>query len=371
MTSGTLTYHSGYNYGASLQAYALQTVIIRECGENEIINFEPFGFLHSREMLTKHPRRLKEVIKLVSRLGYAGDLGRRQRLFDDFGREQLRTTKVCRTRDEAIGAAKRYDCIVCGSDQIWNLGAPGDEFAANTLFFLDFPKAQRRVSYAASFGGWVKDAGSRSDEIRSWLQEFDAVSVREDSGKRFLDELGIPSRVDVDPTLLLDADDYRKIARDPGGLPERYVLLFSWAVGKSMIEVAKRASKYYGVPVINIVPPPRAMFSGVKRKLDVGPREFLHLVDNAEFIVTGSFHGTVFSSIFEKRFASVYDGASPDTRMASILDHLGLGGRLVASRQVDDEYFRNLDDSVFSDTAQRLEALRADSIEYIRQNVRA
>lgn len=370
--SGTLTYHTGYNYGASLQAYALQTVIARECGPNEIINYEPLEFLHSREMITRHPKRVKELVKIATRLRYARSLSRRQRLFDDFTAEQLKTTSVCRTRDEAVSAASGFDCLVCGSDQIWNLGAPGDEFAPSTLFFLDFPREpsyQRRVSYAASFGKWVSEADSRAEEFLPWLKGFDSISVREESGRNYLESKGIDCRVDIDPTLLLDAEDYRSIERKPDNIPERYILLFSWATTKDVVEAARRVSEIMGIPAINIVPPPRAMFSGIRRKLDVGPREFLWLVDNAEFVVTNSFHGTVFSSIFEKPYASIYRG-KPDTRMESVLRFLGLAGRLVESDQVDRGYLETLDPDDYRGVAGRLEMLRAGSIEYLRENVR-
>ena len=369
MSSGTLTYHTGYNYGASLQAYALQTIIKRECGPNQIINFETLDFVHSREMLTKHPKRLKEVVKILTRIPYASALRKRQQLFDAFTDEQLDTTELCRTREEAIEVAKRFDCLVCGSDQIWNLGAPGDEYAANTLFFLDFPKGQRRVSYAASFGGWVKHAAEREDEFLPWVREFDAVSVREISGYEYLQSKGVDCCVNVDPTLLLDADDYRAIERKPANVPKKYVLLFGWSTNRDVISVTKKAGKFFGVPAINIVPPPRAIGSGIKRVLDIGPREFLYLVDHAEFVVTNSFHGTVFSSIFGKQYASIH-GGTPDTRMKSVLDFLGLSDRLVTADGIDDSYFMGLSESDFDGMSSKLAELRKASIDYIRKNVR-
>lgn len=366
--TGTLTYHSGYNYGASLQAFALQTAILRECDvENEIVNFETLDFRESRKMFSSHPRRAKEVIKTVARLPYFNSLKKREALFDDFVANQLRTSPLCRTREEVLGLVDSYDCLICGSDQIWNLGAYGDEFAANSLFFLDFPKQQKRVSYAASFGDWVKEARTRADEMKRWLSAFDNISVREGSGQDFLHEIGIESRVDVDPTLLLDADDYRVISRKPeSNLPDRYILLFSWNVDRAMTDVAREAGRLYGIPVINIVPPPRAMFSRVRRKLDVGPREFLYLVDNAELVITGSFHGTVFSALFEKKFLSLYR-SRPDTRMKSMLMRLGLDNRL---RKIDDVRAIDFDSLLASDfegVAKCLKDLRSDSLRYLKE----
>ena len=369
MRTGTLTYHSGYNYGASLQAFALQTVLKDKLGiDNEIINFEPNDFFESRRMLTRHPKRLKEIIKTFTRLAHYKALKKRENLFDDFTNEHLAVTPLYRTRDEAIDATKKYDCLICGSDQIWNLGASGDEFAANKLYYLNFPKNEKRISYAASFGGWVKEAPKMSDEIKKWLSEFDSLSVREPAAKAFLEQLGLSSEVDVDPTLLLDADDYRKISKDPGGLPKRYVLLFSWNVDHDMVDIAKQASRELGAPVINIVPPPRVMFSGIDRRLDIGPREFLYLVDNAEFVVTGSFHGTVFSSLFEKDFISVYKNV-PDVRMKSTLERLGLSHRLRDIEEIEREDFKSGNKGDYDQMQRRLRDLRKESLEYLRREL--
>ena len=89
---GILTYHSGYNYGASLQAYALQTTIEKLGCDVEIINFEKDDFVASREMITRHPRRAKELIKIVTRIPFASSLSKRQNLFDHFTENTLRTT---------------------------------------------------------------------------------------------------------------------------------------------------------------------------------------------------------------------------------------------------------------------------------------
>ena len=146
---GILTYRTGYYYGASLQAYALQNVVRRMGYDVETINFETERFVNSREMFARSPRRLKEWIKVISRLPYYDALQRRQHLFDKFTNECLALSPLYRQEKEVIEHAREYDCIICGSDQIWNLSTD-DAPAANHLFFLNFPKAKRRVSYAAS-----------------------------------------------------------------------------------------------------------------------------------------------------------------------------------------------------------------------------
>lgn len=360
---GILTYHTGFNYGASLQAYALQTTIKKYNEDCEIINFETERFLASREMFSRKPKRLKEVIKIMTRIPYYSKLNTRQKLFDRYTQDCLKISELYRTEDEVINHAGDYECIVCGSDQIWNLDE-SDAPTANPIFFLNFPKLQRRVSYAASFGKWVKKAPNHEDVFLPWLKQFDMISVRETSGVEYLKSRGIDCELVLDPTLLLDAEEYDKICKERL-IKEKYILLFSWNCNADVIEAAKKVSRQMKLPVINIVPPPRAMFKGIKRKLDVGPLEFLSMIKNAEFVVTNSFHGTAFATIYSKPYVSIHTG-TPDPRMASLLSQLGLADHLIRSKEINVDNILNTD---FSLVKEKMQHLRQSSIEYLKKAI--
>ena len=357
---GILTYHTGYNYGASLQAYALMITIKKMGFSCEIINFETERFLASREMFSRKPTRLKEVIKIASRLPYYGDLKERQRLFDSYTNEYLDISPLYRSEQEVIAHSTEYKCIVCGSDQIWNL-SQNDSPAANPLFFLNFPKTQRRISYAASFGIWVKDASDKEDVFLPWLKQFDSISVRETSGVEYVKSLGLDCKLCLDPTLLLDAQDYDHICVERL-IPEKYVLLFSWMCTEDVIQAAKLVGKELKLPVYNIVPPPRAMFKGIKRKLDVGPSEFLSMIKYAEFVVTNSFHGAAFSITFEKPYVSIVTGKA-DLRMKSLLEQLGLKKHLVSNKNLNINELMKID---YSAVREKKISLRKDSLDYLK-----
>lgn len=358
---GILTYHTGFNYGASLQAFALQTMINKYGYENEIINFETECFVASREMFSRKPTRLKEFVKIISRIPYWPSLKRRQQMFNDYTKHTLHTSPLYRTEQEMIDHASDYDCIICGSDQIWNLSQT-DAPAANPLFFLNFPKQQRRISYAASFGKWVKEASLHENVFLPWLKQFDAISVREVSGVEYVRSKGIDCCLTLDPTILLDAEDYEPICA-LRQINEKYVLLFGWNTNDDLVEVAKSVSNKLNLPVYNIVPPPRAMFKGIPRKLDVGPCEFLSMIKNAEFVVTNSFHGTAFATTFERPYVSVVTGKA-DTRMESLLDQLGLSDHLVTKDNVDIERIMATD---FSAVRAKKTSLRKSSLEYLEK----
>lgn len=361
MRIGILTYHTGYNYGASLQAYALQTTVNKLAGSCEIINFETSRFVASREMFSRRPQRVKELVKIITRLPYWTSLHKRQAMFDKFTAECLNTSALYKTEKELIEHAEDYECIICGSDQIWNL-SESDPCAANPVYFLNFPKKQKRISYAASFGKWVSEAAQHENIFLPWIKEFDAVSVREISGYEYLKSRGIYCDLVVDPTLLLDADDYNKICADRI-IDEKYILLFGWNTNSDLVEAAKMISSKMGLPVYNIVPPPRAIFSGTKRKLDVGPCEFLSMVKHSEFVVTNSFHGTVFSTIYNKPYVSLVSGKA-DTRMHSILKQLGLENRLITKEKIVVDDLMSAD---YEDVNNRKRSLCKSSIEYLKR----
>lgn len=360
---GILTYHSGYNYGACLQAFALQTTLKKLGLKSEIINFETERFVSSREMFSRHPRRIKEIIKNISRIPYWSELHCREELFNSFTEEVLYATKRYKTEQEVIEHADDYDCIICGSDQIWNL-SQDDAPAANLLFYLNFPKKQRRISYAASFGKWVKEAHKHENVILPLLKQFDALSVREQSGCDYLKSVGINCEIVLDPTLLLDKEDYDSICVERL-VPDKYILMFGWNTNQDLIDAAKHVSEELRLPVYNIVPPPRAMFKGIPRKLDVGPREFLSMIKHAEFVVTNSFHGTAFSTIYEKPYVSIVSG-KPDTRMASLLNQLGLSNHLVTKDKLDVRAMMNTD---YNAVWEKKAALRQSSFDYLKRSL--
>lgn len=357
---GILTYHTGFNYGASLQAYALMKTIEKMGYTCEIIHFETERFVASREMFSRKPKRLKELIKIATRLPYYASLKKRQKLFETYTQECLHISPLYRTEQEVINHATDYDCIVCGSDQIWNL-SQRDAPAANLLFYLNFPKHQRRVAYAASFGKWVREAPQEEEHFLPWLKEFDAISVREDSGAEYVRSLGLDCTLTLDPTILLDKEDYEAVCADRQIL-EPYVLLFSWSCKKEVIRAAKRVAREKKLPLVSLTPPPRTLGTGIKRKLDIGPGEFLSMIKHADFIVTDSFHGTAFSTTFEKPYISVVSKGGADTRMASLLSQLGLSDHLTDADHIN---IGAMEQTNYADVREKKNRLREESRSFL------
>lgn len=340
---GILTYHACNNYGASLQAYALQTTVKSLLGADatcKIIDYRSEVMMNIVTPFAKRIDHPKELIKTLSRMPYRKPLLRRHELFDSFGREVLDTTERCLTPEDVKREVGHFDTVICGSDQTWNLD-PGIRYQ-NPVYYLNFPKAERRIAYATSFSDWVVEAAKKKDYLYSMVSTFDALSMREATGVDLLKSWGLKCDHVCDPTLLLGKEDYSRIANYDAVPDKPYVLYFAWSGTKDSIKAAKAAGRAFGMPVVNIVPPPRAMFSGIGRKLDVGPREFLGLVESARFVVTNSFHGTAFSAIYGKPFVSVCSD-SGETRRSSLLRSLGLGDRLCSVDNLDFSHLGEFD----------------------------
>ena len=358
MKIGIFTYHACYNYGACLQAYALQQTVKKKCDDCKIIDFQSKKLIDINHPFCKIPKHPKELIKNLTRLPYYSQLMKRQALFEDFINHTLDLSRRCSIDDEVKDECEKYDCIICGSDQTWNLD-PSIRYET-PLYYLNFPKKQRRITYATSFGSWVKDFHTREKEIMPWIKEFDSLSMREESGVNLLRGKGLECEWVLDPTLLLHSEDYDKIARERI-IEKPYVLLFSWNGAPEAVAITKAVAAKLGCKAFYIVPPPRAMFCGIERKLDVGPKEFLSLVKHADFVVTNSFHGTVFSTIYKKPFISAVAN-EVDTRRASLMKLFGLEDHLTNPENMDLEKIFHTD---FDEVEKRLTTLREHSLNYL------
>lgn len=358
MRIGILTYHACFNYGACLQAYALQQTIKKEFDDCKIIDYQSKKLIDINHPFCKVPKHPKELIKNMTRLPYYSQLMERRTLFEDFINNTLDLSQRCSNDEEVREECEKYDCIVCGSDQTWNLD-PSIRYET-PLYYLNFPKKQKRITYATSFGSWVNDFHTREQEVMPWIKTFDHLSMREESGVDLLRNKGLDCEWVLDPTLLLQREEYDKIA-NKRMIKEPYVLLFSWNGAAETVAIAKAVSEELGCKAYYIVPPPRAMFCGIERKLDVGPKEFLSLVKHAEFVVTNSFHGTVFSTIYQKPFISAISN-NPDTRRASLMKQLGLENHLMNPANMDlDKIYR----TDFSCVSECLKPLREHSVSYL------
>lgn len=209
-----------------------------------------------------------------------------------------------------------FSYFVAGSDQIWN---PDFEFNSDREF-LTFAKSDQKISYAASIG---KSSLSELQKNRfsNLLQDFKAISVREDDAARIVQEsIGREVQVVLDPTMMLSAEKWRKVAKQSRfHVKKPYVLKYFLGSDRNIAteQAIEEYAKSQGAKIVDIT-------SSDERTMNrIGPSEFISLIDNCYCFFTDSFHGVVFSVLLRKPFI-VYDrlGNDIDTNMSSRMDTL-------------------------------------------------
>ncbi len=286
MKIGIMTFHRANNFGAVLQAYALQTVLVNNGYEVNIIDYRNDSLermFHNRSLKVK----FKKVVKYFVYHNYITSVDRASRKFDVFRKEFLKLS-LPYSKATVKKINELYDVVISGSDQVWNMWYVGGDKA----FLLDFVKKEKRYSYAASFGGNFY-AEKFKQEILPELQKFETYLVREQAGAKFLkDNLGVDSTVVCDPTLLLKCDDWLKIA-GRNCSTENYILCYFVAPETNGLAFAKRMAKRFGCKIKCLAW--RGNDPEIEYVNDEGPLGFLSYVKNAKMIVTTSFHGLAFA----------------------------------------------------------------------------
>ncbi len=318
----TLTCTWAESYGAVLQAFALARAINDLGWDAQIINYQP-----SYDRLSWQRRLLAPVY--------------RPRQMDFLRESGLLTGRVYRDRLELDESGLRAEALVVGSDQVWNCTKYHN--GLDDAMFLRFgPSAARRVAYAASLA-MPKVPPEQVDRYRRLLTAFDAISVREATGARALQEIGVENAgVVVDPVYLVDRDDWTDLAQRSGRdfSHRKYVLVICLEQRDAVYEYAKSKANRLGVELYSLTTGPRAFRkpSHVDRNFrDISVDDYLAIILEAEAVVTDSFHATSFSLIFNRDVDVLLRDDSGNSRMVDLLNDLDLGDRMPRSGAVIDD----------------------------------
>lgn len=338
------------NYGNKYQNYAVET-LMKKYGEVETFRLEEclqVNFNNKKSMIQKlQPSYIKQV--LISRMMYRYDLNNaersllgnmlyiqknkrkllkvrecRHKKFENFEKEYLHISDKIITHDNTdFEWVDQYDYFICGSDQIWNPGYA----TTSDLAFLSFSPKVKNIALAPSFGVSVIPE-NMSELYKKGLEGIEVLSVREEAGKKIIYELTKrESEVLVDPTMAIDVTVWREMEREPKAkLPRKYILCyFLGRVNKQYKVAIRKLAKEKGleiIPLFDIEFP---------EYYTLDPTEVLYCIDNAEMVVTDSFHGSVFSILFHKDFA-VFErnegGFSMNSRLDTLLEWFGLEDRV-------------------------------------------
>lgn len=387
MKVGILTLPLSINYGGILQAYALQTVLERLGHEPVVINRNILWTVPGWKLPLIHAvRRAGRVltgkdIDVDKEISHNNAVLSRSRYTAMFVSSHIRTVTVERYSDLS---ERMFDAIVVGSDQIWR---PKYFYADIRDAYLHFARKWqiRRVAYAASFGTdeW-EYTPEQTAACAALAGRFDAVSVREDGAVELCrSRLGVDSVRLLDPTLLLDADDYVCLLPPAArggcaGASSGRLFVHFLDGSPQKHSFAERAGSEWGLSPFSLQQPAEAG-SGISSATTPGVpagilgewtpqppvEDWIGAFLKAEAVVTDSFHGCIFSMIFRKPFIVIGNKERGMSRFVSLLSLLGLEDRLVESADGP----LPGPDVDFAPAYERLRLLRRDSLDFLRMNL--
>ncbi|MGQ9856710.1 MAG: polysaccharide pyruvyl transferase family protein [Fervidobacterium sp.] len=389
--------HSVMNYGAVLQAFALQSFLTKRGYYCVIIDFNrtfPSPSLMKRLVRLANqktlfsPSFMKRLVRLANR--------RFSRVFSIREKkrtkiiEQLTASRISRSEEfkntEIVFTAQSYksyeklfadsltlnnlfDVFIVGSDQVWNPKLS----TRNTLkaYLLRFVKNRPKISYASSVASKIPEY--LHDMYRESLSEFCKISVREKGSAEELKRvLGFEPDVVADPTILLTAEEWEKYTKKPETeLNSEFIFVYDLYRSDDILPVVEEISNRTSVHYVNF--DPKAIWEKRYKNLlfnyyTEGPAEFLWLIKNSKFVITSSFHGMVFSIIFKKPFYVILwdeEGKrKQNDRIVDLLSKLGLEDRCFEDPKIILE--RGLDENIdWENVHSKLAELRRYSSEWL------
>lgn len=341
---GILTFHKSINYGSVLQAWALSKTL--DNYDVEIVNYEPDIYKENYGVFSFS----KGIKYNLNRLFNYHAINRQIKLFSDFRKKHLKMTETIKSKELSEKIFDKYDAVITGSDQIWNVHADD----ADDVFFLPYNIKAKKIAYACSVNNTDFTEKRCDNRLRSNILDYDFISIRENSGalkvSDFLNEEKKVFNV-LDPTLLNTKEDYKAIV-SKRIVKKRYIFLYNVWSGSEVVDVAKRISEKMEMPVYTAMTTPAFMTilrierKGIKvEKKYTSPQDFLSLIKYSDFVITDSFHGTAFSLIFEKNFVSIngidkQGKLKNDERLINVLSITGLMDRYICKDDIEKFNFK-------------------------------
>jgi hypothetical protein len=318
MKIGILTFQFAHNYGALLQAYALNRYLLQKGKEASIINYIPNKLKNEYSMNPfDYSSNPKVIISLMLR-----NLRRtkQNKLIKSFQHNELSLGKIIYSEEEFISELNRFDIVSVGSDQVWNTRITGEI----ENYFLDDRIKAIKIAYAASFGTDGINIYQKK-AVQKNLTQYTKISVREIKAKEILEENNIESTIVCDPVFLLEKDRWIQLERKPQSVNrnKRFALIYILSPNEDLERMAAMYSVEENVELYVIHPTAQRFTKKGKQLYDVGPREFIWLIHNAEIIFSNSFHATAFSTIFGKTL--IYDSVKGlGSRVKSLFNSLNV-----------------------------------------------
>lgn len=295
MKYGIITYHRADNYGAVLQAFALEEFLNRSGQEAEIIDYRNKDIEDNYSIIKIH--KGENFIKYIARVLLSGIIQmKRNQKFESFRKQNLNLSSACDSRG-IRNLTNKYDYVITGSDQVF---APKYSGFDKIYLLSNVCEDEKKISYAASFG-----TDHLTDEVIEWIssevKKFVSISIREKSGITELERVfQIKASQNIDPIFLIGVDVWSNLIHNVAR--RKYILIFTINNSNNVIKAAQELSKQTGYDILYLNDKYYKRYDGIRYEVACSPEDFLSLFYHAEYIITTSFHGSAFSILFHKPF---------------------------------------------------------------------
>lgn len=373
-------FYRNYNYGGLLQGYALKKTIDSIEGVNadvlRYLNGDNPIYNNLMQQTKQYGKRMfvKKVLEKSVEKGtfiIKNKIANRFKLYDNFIEDCVNSDGREYTDANIKDTLKIYDCYISGSDQVWNPNCIRNGFLQTFV-----PDEKTKISYAASIGRGRLTAREQ-EIIAKNVERFDYVSVREKTAKDLLqNKVKKDISVVLDPVFLLEKSQWNFDVNLEEIEPDRYILVYSFSDSRKYRKKAEKLCKEKGLKLVYI-PYAKQKFNlfdntGVGQKLyNVGPKEFVYLINNANCILTDSFHGVAFSIILNKSFYvferdNKKNSTSMNSRIYDLLDRFGLRERIVTSKNFDKIEKNNINYDIIN---KKIERYKKEAFDFLKKAI--
>lgn len=315
MRVGIITIYDAFNYGSYLQAYAMQKILEKLGHEVTILDCSRSKYLKIRNIISKRPSQF--IVKLKKLMAYS----------KSWNELNIKSYKK-----------QQFDIIIIGSDEVWNI--KNKSFEHWPEYFGYNLNARKVIAYAPSCGFTTFEELTNDKYCVNGIKQLDHIFARDDITKSICEAIrGCECKKVVDPTLLY-LDRWKNEAKPYPNIADNYILYYSYNQKPLMLNHIKQFAKEKNLKVIVA----GFKYDWCDESLIVEPKQFLTLMKNAKYVVTTTFHGSVFAVIFKRKFIGFYPNKNP--KVHDFLKQVGLEHRVYIQNMPYYEFKNILEETI-------------------------
>lgn len=361
---GIITWDSHDNYGSVLQAYALLNKIKKADNDVEFIKYKPKTRKKSRFDLS-FKYYTKQFFNKIAIKKYEKEFHNIHELFSKFRDKNFKYSEYCEGYTDLRRVCNSYDKVVCGSDQIWSPNAYDENY------FLSFLNDSKKIAYAPSIGVSKISNIELLKKMQEMIQDFKYLSFREEIAKEILGCKN--AKVVLDPTLLYNSEEWDELLNfkekeNKNEDKDKYILCYFLANNFKYNKIAERIAKITNYKIKYIPINKNTLLEKDKMVLNCGPREFVKSIRNASYVITDSYHGMIFSIIYNKQFFVLErfnknNKESQNSRIYNLVNKYNLNDRLINDiNDIENLQYHLINYNIVND---KLKIERKESISYL------